>query len=127
MDDIVPLRALAGNAAPAMHLFPGEGPRERAGFTGTPMPKDEPLAPNPPLGAMIDYALPAGSRCRRDRNLRSGGGLVNRFSSADPVKPIDLSKLAVAPEWVVSAEAAVGRRRDTTVSSGTCITPSQRG
>ena len=28
-------------------------------FTGTPMPKDEPLAPNPPLGAMIDYALPA--------------------------------------------------------------------
>ena len=29
------------------------------GFNGTPMPKDEPLAPNPPDGAFIDYVLPA--------------------------------------------------------------------
>ena len=31
----------------------------REGLAGTPMPKDEALAPNPPLGAMIDYALAA--------------------------------------------------------------------
>ena len=27
---------------------------------------------------------------------------MNRFSSTDPVKPLDLSTLKVAPEWVVS-------------------------
>jgi hypothetical protein len=27
---------------------------------------------------------------------------VNSFSSSDPVKPIDLAKLTIAPEWVVS-------------------------
>ena len=27
---------------------------------------------------------------------------MNQFSSADPVKPIDLSTIAVAPEWVIS-------------------------
>src|SRR5256885_16521741 len=30
------------------------------------------------------------------------GTLVNRFSSDDKVPPLDLSGLAVAPEWVVS-------------------------
>jgi hypothetical protein len=30
----------------------------------------------------------------------AGGGLVNRFSSADPVTPPDLAKIAVAPEWL---------------------------
>ena len=28
--------------------------------TGSPMPMDESLAPNPPYGAVIDYLLPAG-------------------------------------------------------------------
>src|SRR5207249_1470807 len=61
LDDIVPLRALAGNAAQAIHLYPLAAAvrLNEPSFTGTPMPKDEPLAPNPPLGAMIDYALPA--------------------------------------------------------------------
>ena len=27
---------------------------------------------------------------------------MNSFSSADPVKPLDLSKLAIAPEWVIT-------------------------
>ena len=39
---------------------------------------------------------------------------MNQFSSADPVKPIDLSTLAVAPKWVVSPKppsAAPGHHR----------------
>jgi hypothetical protein len=46
--------------------------RERpAGFTGTPMPKDEPLAPNPPLGAYIDYVLDVATiRADHAGNLR---------------------------------------------------------
>ena len=103
LDDIVPLRALAGNAAPGMHLFP-QGPAYRVnepGFLGTPMPKDEPLAANPPLGAIIDYALPPNVAgpvqiAIYDRS----GALVKRYSSADLPETPDLSKLPVAPEWV---------------------------
>src|SRR6185369_4061061 len=59
LDDIVPLRALAANPANATRLFPlAPAIRIHAPlFIGTPMPKDEPLAHNPPLGAMIDYSL----------------------------------------------------------------------
>jgi hypothetical protein len=67
------------------------------------MPKDEPLSVNPPLGAMIDYALPATATGPVQVAIYDqAGALVSRFSSTDPVKPIDLSKLPVAPEWVVS-------------------------
>jgi hypothetical protein len=77
------------------------------------MPKDEPLASNPPIGAMIDYNLAAAGPVEitiRD----ASGNVVNHFSSSDPVKPIDLSKLPIAPEWVVSSrppEARPGQHR----------------
>jgi photosystem II stability/assembly factor-like uncharacterized protein len=105
LDDIVPLRALAGNAVQGIHLYPQAAAirLNEPGFTGTPMPKDEPMAPNPPLGAMIDYALPAGGNGPVQIAIYdSSGALVNHFSSTDPVKPIDLATLEVAPEWVVS-------------------------
>jgi photosystem II stability/assembly factor-like uncharacterized protein len=103
LDDIVPLRALAGNAAQGIHLYPlATAVRvNEPSFTGTPMPKDEPIAPNPPLGAMIDYALPpAATGPVQIAVYDQTGALVGRFNSTDPVKPLDLSKLPVAPEWV---------------------------
>jgi photosystem II stability/assembly factor-like uncharacterized protein len=105
LDDIVPLRALAGNAQAGIHLFPTAAAvrLNEPDFTGTPMPKDEPLAPNPPFGAMIDYALPAGVSGPVQIAIHdSAGALVSRFSSTDPIKALDLSKLQTAPEWVVS-------------------------
>jgi photosystem II stability/assembly factor-like uncharacterized protein len=107
LDDIVPLRALAGNAQPGIHLFPQAAAYRlnEPAFTGTPMPKDEPLAPNPPFGAMIDYALPANASGPVQIAIYDqSGALVNRFSSTDPVKPLDLSKLAIAPEWLVTPQ-----------------------
>jgi hypothetical protein len=88
-------------------LFP-EAPAYRLNepsFTGTPMPKDEPLAHNPPFGALIDYTLPANfagpvSIAIYDQNHV----LVNRFNSTDPVKQVDLSKLTIAPEWVITSK-----------------------
>jgi photosystem II stability/assembly factor-like uncharacterized protein len=106
LDDIVPLRALAGNAAPGIHLYPQAAAYRvnEPNFTGTPMPKDEPLSVNPPLGAIIDYALPATATSPVQVAIYDqAGAVVSRFSSTDPVKPIDLSKLPVAPEWVVSS------------------------
>jgi photosystem II stability/assembly factor-like uncharacterized protein len=111
LDDIVPLRALAALPTPATRLFPiatavrVNEPR----FTGTPMPKDEPLAPNPPLGATIDYSLartvggPVVIQV-----FDPSGAPVRRFSSDDKVPPekaaFDPSfseTASVAPEWVV--------------------------
>ncbi|MEQ7873523.1 hypothetical protein ABDK56_05910 [Sphingomonas sp. ASV193] len=104
MDDIVPLRALALNAAAGTRLYP-VAPAFRVnepGFTGTPMPKDEPMAPNPPLGATIDYTLAQQARGPVTvRIFDAKGALVSTSSSADPVKPIDLATLPIAPEWVV--------------------------
>ena len=107
LDDIVPLRALAANAQPGIHLYPQAAAYRinEPSFTGTPMPKDEPSAPNPPFGAMIDYALPANASGPVQIAIYDQrGALVNRFSSTDPVKPLDLSKLPVAPEWVVAPQ-----------------------
>jgi hypothetical protein len=117
MDDIVPLRSLAVNAANATRLFPVATAIRvnEPSFTGTPLPKDEPIAPNPPLGAYFDYYLAsAPSTPVVVRVFEASGTLVNSFSSSDPVKPIDLAKLAYAPEWVVAPkppEATAGQHR----------------
>jgi len=105
LDDMMALRSLAALPANATRLYPiATAIRvNEPAFTGTPMPKDEPMAPNPPMGAYIDYSL--ASRPSEPVTIRifdASGALVNSFSSADPVKPIDLSKLTIAPEWVVA-------------------------
>src|SRR5437764_5534192 len=57
MDDVTSLRQADAVTAPAL-FRPAVAVRERgAGFTGTPLPKDEPMAANPPGGAFIDYVL----------------------------------------------------------------------
>lgn len=102
MDDIVPLRALAALPASATRLFP-IAPAIRVNepeFTGTPMPKDEPLAPNPPLGAYIDYSLAVPARGPVTiRIFDSSAALVNSFSSTDVVAKTNPAKFTVAPEW----------------------------
>jgi photosystem II stability/assembly factor-like uncharacterized protein len=119
MDDIAPLRTLKTQPGQAQgpRLFPpAEAVRTRvAGFTGTPMPKDEPMAANPPNGAYIDYALDAAPTGPVELAVYDGAGrLVRRFSSADKPKPVDLATLDVAPEWITtpqppSAEPGVHR------------------
>jgi photosystem II stability/assembly factor-like uncharacterized protein len=102
LDNITPLRQ---NVASTPFLFkPATAVRERpAGFTGSPMPKDEPMAPNPPFGAAIDYALKATpAQPVTLEILDEHDVLVRRYSSADPVSKPDLAKLTVAPEWFVA-------------------------
>jgi photosystem II stability/assembly factor-like uncharacterized protein len=70
-------------------------------FTGTPFPKDEPLAANPPDGAYIDYALKAPSTQPVTLEIRdASGALVRSWSSAEQPKAPDLAKLDIAPEWI---------------------------
>jgi hypothetical protein len=105
MDSITQLRALAAGEPPGAGtlLFP-PSPAIRLhppGFIGTPMPKDEPLAKNPPDGALIDYALPDGTQGAVDITILDAADKpVRHYTSTDTPKPPDLGKIGVAPEWL---------------------------
>ncbi len=103
MDDASALRQVGGVRADAVTLFkPAEAIRVRpASFTGTPLPKDEPTAANPPGGALIDYALPKSVKGPVTLDvLDAQGHTVRSFSSNDKAPMLDPAKLAFAPEWV---------------------------
>jgi photosystem II stability/assembly factor-like uncharacterized protein len=87
LDDISSLRqSTAGTASAAVTLFaPATATRVRYSmYTDTPVPPDEPWAPNPPDGAVIEYRL--GTPARGPLTLAildAAGGVIRRFSSTD--------------------------------------------
>jgi photosystem II stability/assembly factor-like uncharacterized protein len=101
MDDVSPLRARPAIEVEAYLFPPATAIRERgAGFTGSPMPKDEPLAANPPSGAYIDYIV--GSAAKQPVTIEifdAKNNLVRGYSSADKVPQPDPARLSTAPEW----------------------------
>jgi photosystem II stability/assembly factor-like uncharacterized protein len=103
MDDASALRQMQAVKANTATLFkPADALRVRPpGFTGTPFPKDEPMAANPPTGAIIDYALPKSVKGPVTLTvLDAHGNTVRRFSSAEKITAPDAAKLPIAPEWV---------------------------
>jgi photosystem II stability/assembly factor-like uncharacterized protein len=103
MDDMTALRQMDGVSAAQVTLFqPAYAIRVRhAAFTGTPMPKDEPMAANPPDGAMIDYVLPEHVKGPVTLTiLDAQNNQVRSFSSDDKPPMLDPAKLEFAPEWV---------------------------
>jgi photosystem II stability/assembly factor-like uncharacterized protein len=117
MDNASAMRQVAGVHAEAVTLFkPAEAIRVRTpSFTGTPLPKDEPTAANPPDDAIIDYALPAGVKGPLTLTvLDAQGHTVRSYSSTDKPPVLDPAKLAYAPEWVpqpLRLSTAVGMHR----------------
>ncbi|MFL6591082.1 MAG: VPS10 domain-containing protein [Luteimonas sp.] len=103
LDDVSPLRQLAAGARlDATRLFaPSEAIRVRpAGFTGTPLPKEEPTVENPPFGARIDYVLASAPAAPVDLAIFDASGqLVRRYSSADAAPKHDVATAGTAPEW----------------------------
>ncbi len=107
MDDATPLRSLVGDPDTRTRLLPpAVAYRVRStGFTGTPMPKDEPMAPNPPLGAYIDYVLDATSAGPVTLTISDPqGAVVRSFSSDDKTTSPDLTHIDIAPEWIVAPQ-----------------------
>ncbi|HEV2105166.1 MAG TPA: hypothetical protein VGU27_05495 [Candidatus Eisenbacteria bacterium] len=105
LDDVTPLRQWGAEAAAApVWLFqPATARRVRSsGFTGTPMPKDEPIAPDPPAGAVLDYALAKPPAQPLTLEIHDAAGeLVQRYSSADSAARPDPARLRTAPQWFV--------------------------
>jgi hypothetical protein len=103
LDDISALRQLdATRSGAATVLFkPADAVRMHlASFTGTPLHADEPSAPNPPDGAILDYWLRDDVQSPVTLEiLDARGKSLRRFSSADPLNPPDLSKINATPDW----------------------------
>ena len=103
MDDVASLRQMKKLQPDAVTLFaPAVAIRVRPpGFTGTPFPKDEPMAANPPDGAFIDYLLPGSVNGPVVVTIRDAHNqVVRRYSSAEHVPPPNPAKLTYAPEWM---------------------------
>jgi len=90
LDDVTPLRQLEPAALEAAaHLFaPQVAIRIRSNQnTDTPLPPDEPAAPNPAEGAVIDYHLKQTAQLVVLELLDAQGALVRRYASDDPPEP----------------------------------------
>jgi photosystem II stability/assembly factor-like uncharacterized protein len=92
LDNITPLRQIDAHTAQtdAALFQPAAAWRVRWNTnTDTPLPPDEPTAPNPPEGAAIDYYLgSAASGPITLEILGADGAMVRRYSSADRVTPL---------------------------------------
>jgi photosystem II stability/assembly factor-like uncharacterized protein len=106
LDDIAPLRQIDEKAtqSSAWLCRPAQAWRVRPDTnTDTPLPPDEPLAENPPDGAIVDYFLgqPAAGPVTLEI-MDAGGKLVRRYSSTDSpeLSDADLKALSIPPFWV---------------------------
>jgi photosystem II stability/assembly factor-like uncharacterized protein len=85
LDDIAPLREIAPATVNSAHLYaPASAYRiPRDTNTDTPLPPDEPMAPNPPDGAMLDYFLPSGASTVSIDIVDGKGQVVRHYSNTD--------------------------------------------
>jgi photosystem II stability/assembly factor-like uncharacterized protein len=106
MDDVTPLRQITSDVlAMRAYLFkPQDAVRlHLPSFTGTPLHDDEPKAPNPPVGAVIDYWLQdTADDTVTLRILDAKDKEVRSFASTDKHNPPDLTKIDATAEWFPS-------------------------
>ncbi len=100
LDDIEPLRQTAAVQMGTAYLVapPAAVRVDNDGFLGTPLPPEEPQADNPPNGAIVDYALPAGAHKVSLVITDSQGKVLRHFASEDKVtqaRPL----LPIAERW----------------------------
>ncbi len=106
LDDITPLRQIGEKALASSAWLSRPAPAwrvKRDTNTDTPLPPDEPLAENPPDGAVIDYYLaqPASGPVTLEI-LDAVGKLVRRYASTDPpeITEADLKTLSIPALWL---------------------------
>lgn len=103
LDDITVLRQLNDEVVSGeAHLFrPADAVNIPPGSeNGTPQPRDEPLAENPPYGAIIDYYLKSGaSGAVTLEILDPSGTTIRRYSSEDRTPPVNPDTLDIPAFW----------------------------
>ncbi|HEX5385284.1 MAG TPA: glycosyl hydrolase [Gemmatimonadales bacterium] len=117
LDDISPLRQLGAAAlADPAHLFrPALATRVRLStYTDTPLPPDEPTAPNPPAGAIIDYHLSGSASDMSLEIVDASGKPVRRYERGlnpdpNPRNLVNVPDYWVAPSPFLSAEPGLHR------------------
>ena len=110
LDDISRLRQIrTANLRDAVLVHPAPAYRvSRSTWTDTPIPPDEPLALNPPAGAIIDYFLPRDVKGPLMLEvLDSNGSLVRRFRSDDRLEPSaeELARELIPQYWIAQPRA----------------------
>ena len=116
LDNISPLRQIGDQAqATKAGLYrPATAIRvDNDAFLGSPFPPDEPMANNPPDGAVIDYYLPAKAAALKLEIFDAKGTLVRRYASRQ-MKAKELPPLPIAPRWFpkpVALEGGAGMHR----------------
>ena len=118
LDDIARLRQLPAPAREALLFRPAAAYRvHRSTWSDTPIPPDEPLAQNPPAGAIVEYFLPHDARQPLVLEvLDAGGTVVRRYRSDEAAQPgtEELARELIPPYWlkppqVLPATAGVHR------------------
>lgn len=108
LDDITALRQINPEVAnSAAFLFrPADAINMPPGSdNGTPMPRDEPLAENPPNGAMIDYYLKSNvSGLVTLEILDPAGEVIRRYASDDKYPVVNPDTLSIPAFWVRTQE-----------------------
>jgi hypothetical protein len=104
LDDIKPLRETSAALSSSVHLFkPAPAYRiQRDTNTDTPLPPDEPMAQNPPDGAIVDYFLPSSASKVTLEILDAQGKSVRRYASDDKPEatPQELEKQLIPLYWL---------------------------
>ena len=115
LDDIEPLREIDDTIAAAdAHLFrPAPVFRMRwDSYTDTPPPPDEPMGPNPPDGAIVDYLLKTAGEAVIEI-VDPAGKTVRRFASTDQAAEIkddgNVPRWWIRPAALPSGEAGLHR------------------
>ena len=109
IDNITPLRQISDDVAKAnAYLFqPANAYLLTPGNdNGTPMPRDEPIAENPPFGAVIDYYLKSNaSGPLTIEIIDPAGEVIRRYSSEDKATPVNVETLNIPAYWVRTPES----------------------
>jgi photosystem II stability/assembly factor-like uncharacterized protein len=102
LDNITPLRQarVAAQANRPWLFDPAVATRiDNDAFVGTPLPPEEPTAPNPPSGAMIDYYLNAPAKEVKLEIFDGQQNLLRRFSSQDQASSKQ-APVPIAERWL---------------------------
>jgi hypothetical protein len=103
LDDVAPLREVAGAAAAggAFLFTPPPATRVRWNmFSDTPLPPEEPTGENPPDGAILDYYLADAAGEVVLEIVDEGGDVVRRYASTDPPEAVDSTALPHPTYWI---------------------------